>query len=293
MKTSAPAASWSSEPSSLAARLLATWNDRICWLLFGLALVTLLLPRPVRVRGTQPLQTVLLAPLRVAAWLRQNLTDLATENRRLTSLAAELAVENARLVARSGTTRTSSLPGEFRLIYCPIIGRDMSTLERFLIASRGTRHGIATGTCAITADGVVGRVVAAGLNQALIQTILDPDSRIAVMNLRSRALAIARPEGRHLVLDYVPDTTGMAAGDTLVTSGLGLVFPKGLRVGVIATVADSRTEMFRQIDVKPFVQLLRLEGVFVLARNDSFTADDGWLNNLSPAQVRIPSQTTH
>lgn len=253
----------------------------------------MLLPRPVRVGLSLPLQTGLLAPLRATAWLRQNLTDLAAENRRLTRLASELAVENARLTTRVTRAETRPPATTLPLVFCPIIGRDMSTLERFFIVSRGARHGVVPGTCAITADGVVGRVVAAGPDQALIQTFLDPDSRIAVINPRSGALAVARPENRLLVLDYLPDTTGMALGDTLVTSGLGLVFPRGLRVGTVVTLAPPQTGLFRRTEVRPFVDVLRLEGVFVLTRQQAAADPDGWLDNLAPPEVGVPTETTH
>jgi len=272
----------------LAARPRPTWHDRTCWLLLSLAFGLLLLPRPLRVRLSLPLQTGLLAPLRATAWFRHNLADLTAENRRLTRLASELAVENARLIARGGRSRAQVPPTNLLLVYCPIIGRDMSTLERFLVVSRGTRHGVVAGTCAITAEGVVGRVIAAGPDQALVQTLLDPDSRIAVTNLRSRALAVARPEGRGLTLDYVPDAAGAAPGDTLVTSGLGLVFPKGLRVGTITAVSAPQSGIFRRIEITPFVQVMRIEGVFALVRPGPASEANDWLENLAPAQVEMP-----
>ncbi|MEO0085866.1 MAG: rod shape-determining protein MreC [candidate division WOR-3 bacterium] len=275
----------------MAARTRTTWHDRGCWLLLGAALGLLVIPRPFRLKVSLPLQTVLLAPLRATAWFRQNLTDLAAENRRLTQLASELAIENARLTARSSGDQSKVPATGLPIIYCPIIGRDMSTLGRFLIVSRGASHGVIPGACAMTADGVAGRVIAAGPNQALVQTLLDPDSRIAVVNRRSGALAVARPENRLLILDYVPDTAGMALGDTLLTSGLGLVFPRGLRVGTITSLAGPRSGMFRHTEVKPFVDILKLEGIFVLIRQQPAGDHNGWLESLAPPEVNIPTET--
>jgi len=93
------------------------------------------------------------------------------------------------------------------------------------------------------------------------------------------------------VLDYAADTADFAVGDTLVTSGLGRVFPRGLRVGVVTALPGPTAGMFRLVEVRPFVDVTRLDGVFVLAAPDAPAPDaDDWLDNLAPAEVAIPGE---
>ncbi len=273
-------------------RTFQTWQDRVSWLLIALGLVLLLLPVPLKHTLTMPLQTLLLAPLRGVVHLRTVLSGLQAENRRLTRLAAELTVENARL--RTISRQAEARVGNLDLLRAPVIARDLTTLERYFVVSRGTRHQVAIGTPAVAPRGVIGKVVAVGRHQSLVQTFLDQDSRIAVTNRRSRIPALARPGARHLLeLDYVPRESDFQPGDTIVTAGLGGIFPRGLMVGVVVSASDRPAQLFKSVRVRPFVDLAGLEQVFLVGIPATMDeANDDWLDNVGPRELPIPGEDT-
>ena len=272
----------------------ATWQDRAAWLVIVLSLALLLIPHRLRILAVQPFQTALLAPLRLMASASQAHRDMRAENDRLSLLAARLAVENARLQA--ATPDTAAAPRlDLGMTAAPVIGRDLTTFEHWLVISRGSLHGIKVGAPVITPDGVCGKVVACGVHQALVQTLLEPESRISVINLRSRVPALARPDrSGHLILDYAPKDSDFRPGDTVVTAGLGLVFPKGLRVGEVASVPDRPEALFKPVTIRPFTDVSRVERVFVLTLPEGVQSDTGagWLENTAPAEVTIPDQSS-
>jgi rod shape-determining protein MreC len=261
------------------------------------------MPRQLRLAIVQPAQTILLSPLRLTALLGRTVSDLRTENYRLSRLAAELAIENARLEARAGTG-SESPADSLLLVHAPVIARDPVTFERYLVVSRGRNHGIRPGNPVIAPTGVAGKVIAAGPHQALVQTLLATGSRVAVMNLRSRMSGVSRPaQAGALAIDYLPKEADYKVGDTVVTAGLGEVFPKGLRVGTVVSTPDDKGALFKPVLIRPFVDFSRLEAVFVLclpespllaprdstrASPDSVRPDAGWLENTVPAEVTIP-----
>lgn len=277
---------------------MGTWPDRAAWLLLLLGLALLLLPQPLRFRLTAPLQTWVLAPLRALTLLGRNVARLNAENQRLSRIAAELAVENARLLAVTEmSTPAPSSPLE--LVRSPVINRDLATQKQYLIVSRGSRHGVRFGAPVLVAEGIVGRTVSAGEHQSLVQTILNPDSRVAVANTRSRLLALARGgKGPELVLDYVPtqltspQDTDFRIGDTLVTAGLGDVFPRDLGVGTVTGTEEKPAALFKSVRARPFADIARLDQVFILRVPDSVgsSLEDGWLDNLRPAEVAMPEE---
>jgi cell shape-determining protein MreC len=55
-------------------------------------------------------------------------------------------------------------------------------------------------------------------------------------------------------------------GDVVITSGVGGVYPKGLRIGEITAVAEAHSPLLRTAVLKPGVDFARLEQVFVLLR---------------------------
>lgn len=267
-------------------------QDRAAWLVVVLGLALLLLPHRLRITVAQPFQTALLAPLRLVASAGRSLRDMRAENDRLSLLAVRLAVENARLEA--ATLAAAPEPGpDLVLTSAPVIGRDLTTFERWLVISRGSLHGVKVGAPVITADGVCGKVVACGPHQALVQTLLAPESRISVINLRSRVPALARPDrSGHLVLDYAPKDSDFRPGDTVVTAGLGMVFPKGLRLGEVTSAPDQPEALFKPVTIRPFTDVSRVERVFVVSLPVSTQSDTGagWLENTAPPEVTIPDQ---
>jgi len=272
--------------------IVTAWQDRAAWLVIVLGLGLLLFPHRLRVAASEPFQVALLAPLRLVSAVSQSLRGEKAENERLSLLAARLAVENARI--ESAAEAAGAEPhANVTLIRAPVIGRDLTTFEHWLVISRGSLHGVRPGAPVITADGVCGKVIACGPHQSLVQTLLASESRIAVLNVRSRVPALARPDrSGHLVLDYAPKDSDFRPGDTIVTAGLGTIFPKGLRLGEVTGVPDRPEALFKPVTIRPFADVSRVERVFVISLPEGPEPDTGavWLENTTAPEVTIPDQ---
>ena len=87
---------------------------------------------------------------------------------------------------------------------------------------------------------VIGRTVEAGNHAARVLLLTDPASRIPVVVVRTGQAALAVGTNRpSLVLrDRVGADVPLQAGDRLVTSGDGGVFPPGIPVGTIVDPAE-------------------------------------------------------
>jgi len=83
--------------------------------------------------------------------------------------------------------------------------------------------------------------------------------------MRSRVIGILRWKGGpNCALENVPVQAHISVGDTVVSSGLGGIFPKGLLVGVIVSIGPDNTGLFHEIEVAPAADLSRVEEVFVV-----------------------------
>ena len=58
----------------------------------------------------------------------------------------------------------------------------------------------------------------------------------------------------------------MQDGYVVITSGLGGVYPKGLRIGEVVEVADPGGRLLQTASLRPAVDFGRLEQVFVMLR---------------------------
>jgi len=84
------------------------------------------------------------------------------------------------------------------------------------------------------------------------------------MTQESRTPALLRGDGAKLFLDLVPVKEKVSKNETVITSGLDSVFPRGLLVGKIENIFSSHTRVFQQIEVSSPVCFYKLENVFVI-----------------------------
>ncbi len=262
--------------------------DRISLGVIILALLVNFIPPTSKLKLTHPLAETLLLPNRAIAFLKTFIAANRNLTQRLTQIACELAVENARLKSTRNDTTTISL-GNTNLLSSQVIARDMNTLKRFLLLNRGTVHKIQIGATAITPEGIVGRIIAASPHQSLVQTILEPGFRIAVLNSRNGELAICRPKYNNedlLVLDYVNPNADFKIGDTILSSGLGGIFPKGLKIGIVIETPAVQ-DVFKKVFVKPFVTLSRVENIYIIVHNPYSPDTNSSLEGL-PFELNLP-----
>lgn len=269
-------------------RPFSSWQDRAALGLIVLSLALLAVPRAIRVSASRPFELVLLSPLRLVSAVSTHVLSLKAENRRLEELAARLAVENARLQTLCSPD-TAAPASNFPMKRARVIARDMTSFEHYLVVGRGAGDGCRAGAPVISPAGLVGKAIASGPHQSLVQTILATDSRVSVMSKRSRIVGLARPEaGARLALDYVPRSADVAIGDTLVTAGLGGIFPAGIPVATVVSLPDRPSALFRPVIAKPFINMATIEYVFILLM-PAEPADD-WLGNTARPEVELPDE---
>ncbi|MFZ9886366.1 MAG: rod shape-determining protein MreC [Myxococcota bacterium] len=151
-----------------------------------------------------------------------------------------------------------------------VIGRSGAPLTRLLRIDRGADDGVARGDGVISVDGVVGRVLVVGRHSSDVLLLTDPSAAVDVIVQRTRARGVLRGTGqtsayRARVEDF-DRLADVAAGDVLVTSGLGRKFPPGLPVGEVDEVALREDGLYQLATARPSVQMHELEHVLVLLR---------------------------
>jgi rod shape-determining protein MreC len=67
-------------------------------------------------------------------------------------------------------------------------------------------------------------------------------------------------------MDFIGRDAKVFANSTVITSGLGGVFPKGIRIGTLEPAALSESGLYKSARLRPAADLNRLEEVFVICR---------------------------
>lgn len=194
---------------------------------------------------------------------------LRAENERLTQeaiQAPELARENEELRELLGLRKAGQ---NWQWLEARVIGFDATNLVRSATLNRGGREGIVDGMTVMTGRGLVGRIVKLSPTASRVLLLTDPSSSVNAMVQRSRARGVLYgqrgPAGSNqTIMKFIPQGEEIRAGDRVITSGLGGIFPEGIAIGQVAQVRQRDTDMFQEALIEPYVDLTRLEEAFVV-----------------------------
>jgi rod shape-determining protein MreC len=175
--------------------------------------------------------------------------------------------EGERLRELLGMRQATGLP----TVAAEVVARQGLPWFRSVTVNQGLSAGVAVNAAALSAAGVVGRVVAAGPRVARVQLLLDRDCSVGVVVERSRVtgvvqgqVAFAESGTTDLIMKYVPALADVVDGDAVVTSGLDGIYPKGLLVGHVRSVGPPGMGLFRDVLVTPSVAFDRVEEILLV-----------------------------
>lgn len=199
------------------------------------------------------------------------LVGLESENRNLRKKIAELQneINSYREMYYEVGRLKKLLSLEETIIYSAVAARvishERSSLFKTIIIDKGTDEGLNESLPVVTHQGIVGRVIESSWNVSRVLLVTDYNSNIDALVQGSRAQGIMQGGGQQLArLKYVQRTDEVKAGDTVVTSGLGGVFPKGLVLGTVVVAEKGEKGLFQSVEVAPAVDFTKLEEVLVL-----------------------------
>ncbi|HLT22299.1 MAG TPA: rod shape-determining protein MreC [Bacteriovoracaceae bacterium] len=150
-------------------------------------------------------------------------------------------------------------------ILAQVVGWDSANEFKVIRVNKGTRHGIRVMSSVITDQGLVGYVYRVTPNYADVLTILDQNNRVDVLVERTRTHGIVEGVFNFTcALKYVMRNEPVEVGDKLLTAGVGGIYPKGIKVGMVRDIAKENFGMTLNIEVVPSVDFDKLEEVLVL-----------------------------
>ncbi|MBE0429191.1 MAG: rod shape-determining protein MreC [Thermoleophilia bacterium] len=257
-------------------------------LLVSMAMLTLYFREPVGgilhstqrggLRVISPLEsgvTTVLSPFKNGYRWTAGTINARSENKRLreetdrlrSELVAlrEAADENRRLREMIDFTSQPTFPQDYRTAAARVIGRSASAWNATITINRGSNHGVQTGQTVISGQGLVGQVSAVTTNSAQVLLIIDHNSHVEakLQNGNAAGTVVGSVNGL-LEMDFVEKHQRIVKNDVVVTSGTGMLFVKGVPIGVVEEAADQEAEFFKRISITPFVDFSRLEEVLVL-----------------------------
>jgi len=232
-----------------------------------------------------------------------DLHNARKENRDLKEEVARLKLEQVRYKQDAEQAqRLQTLLG-FKQNYvgqimaAQVIGTSGIEQSRMITIDKGYSDGVKIDMAVITPDGIVGKVKDVFTSSSHVLLISDRESGAGVILQGSRLQGILRgsPLGELRVSDVMSDEN-IQVGEQVVSSGGDRIYPKGVPVGTVSSVApDHDNDPFLAIKVKPAADLARLEEVLVVTKAaQDLPSLAGATNQVRAADIlaqRLPSVT--
>lgn len=204
----------------------------------------------------------------------EDINNLKAENERLTNENNELK-ESLReleiIKAENATLREynnmSEKYSEYTTVPAYIINKDISNLSDTMVINVGSDDGVRENMPVITTEGLVGYIVSTTNDTAKVQPIIDPSSSVSATISTSRDSIIAKGilgSDNTLKAIYIPTDADLVIDDSVETSGLGGIYPKGILIGKISQIIDSKNVTDRYAIIETAVDFSKLETVLVI-----------------------------
>ena len=209
-----------------------------------------------------------------------SLVHVKRENSRLTQQLNELRQKE--LQGQSALEQNRVLRAQLKFIdsprfpvdYSPVNTRIISWATEFeqrVAIAAGSDSGIKQDTPIVTNFGLVGRVTDLTGSSAQVTLLTDENSAVAALDQTTGATGLVRHgQGQgSLLLDFVRKESNVKEGDVIVTAGkqskqYPSLFPGGIPIGVVTSVGQSDTALYKQIQINPYVDFSTLDAVTAL-----------------------------
>lgn len=151
-----------------------------------------------------------------------------------------------------------------------VINNSVSQTRNFITINKGSGDSVKADMGVVSQQGLVGIVREVSRNFAVIQPILNPDTRISCKTIDSNVAGPLTWDGedsRYAYLMDYPKYEKFEKGDTIVTSGFSDFFPEGIFVGVVEDYKSQTNDNFYSLKVRLSTDFSSLKDVILIGNS--------------------------
>lgn len=194
--------------------------------------------------------------------------ELKKQNSELEQKLRELEIIKAENLTLKEYLNLTEKYTSYTTIPAYIINKDTSNYSSTFVINVGLDDGIKENMTVIADKGLVGHVVSVTSNTAKVQTIVDPSSAVSVIfeSTGDNAICKGAIETNTLKATYISTGAELLENDTVETSGMGGLYQKGIMIGTVSKIENTKNIIDRHAVIKPAVDFNKLETVLVIIK---------------------------
>ena len=192
---------------------------------------------------------------------------LKEENNELQKKLQELEIIKTENATLRQYVNMAEKYAEYKTVPAYIINKDVSNLSSTMIINVGKTDGITVNMPVIASEGLVGYTISVTDTTSKVQPIIDPATSISGTMKISRDGVIVKGilgSNNTLKATYIPTEADLVIGDTIETSGLGGIYPKGILIGTLKEIVQAKNITERYAIIETAVNFSKLETVLVV-----------------------------
>ena len=204
------------------------------------------------------------------ARLQQENQSLKDENSKLQEQLRELEILKSENNTLKEYVNLKNQYSEYTTVPAYVIERSISNYEKIIVINVGSEDGIEANMPVISESGLVGYVISVTKDTAKVQTIIDTSSNVSanISNIQDSVILKGTLNNTEIVrATYIPADSTILQGDQVVTSGLGGIYPKGILIGTVKSVVNTKNEADRYAEIEVSTDFSKLETVLVITEN--------------------------
>jgi len=201
--------------------------------------------------------------------LKDENKKLKQENQELSEKLSELEIIKAENEVLREYANLSDQYTAYTTKPAYIIDRDLSNLSETLVINIGEKDGIKIGMPVVVAEGIVGQVISTTNSTAKVQPIIDPSSSVSgIMNISRDNIIVKGELGSNTTLraTYISSDADLVLNDEVETSGLGGIYPKGLKIGKLVQIVETQNTTEKYAVIETAVDFSKIEEVLVIIK---------------------------
>lgn len=208
----------------------------------------------------------------------ENINNLQAENEELRKKNSELEQSLRELEVIKSENETlkeyvnlKDKYKDYKTIPAYVINRDIGNYSNTVVINVGEEDGVKENMSVIADEGLVGHVISVTDHTAKVQTIIDTATAVTSTISTTKDTIIVQgtlDDKSVLKATYIPTDASVLQGDSVETSGIGGIYPKGIHIGTIKEVFNTKNITDRYAIVETSVDFSKLATVLVILESN-------------------------
>lgn len=163
-----------------------------------------------------------------------------------------------------------------------VLMRHFSNSEQSFILDAGAQRGVTVDMVVVYKNCLIGRVVKVYPFYSKVMLITDALAKIPAVCVKTGSQGIYEGMGQdnEAAVSYISHLNSVETGDMIITSGDGLIYPKGFGLGYITDCALDDEGFNYKIRVKPLLDIRHISYCYILEKGAEYKiSDEGMSQN--------------